>query len=29
MWEGYYRLDLFVSSQEYTIDRRSVKVWID
>lgn len=29
MWEGYHRLDLFVSSQEYVVDRRNVKVWID
>lgn len=28
MWEGYFRLDLFVSSKEYTIDKRGVKVWI-
>ena len=29
MWEGYHRLDLFVSSKEYVIDRKNVKIWLD
>ena len=28
MWKGYYRLDLFVSSKEYSIDRRGIKIWL-
>lgn len=29
MWEGYFRLDLFVSSKEYAIDRRDIKIWLN
>ncbi len=28
-WEGYTRLDLFVSDKKNVIDRKNVKVWVD